>query len=188
MFFLFKFFLLVSAIFVVTIRSPLYAVLLLVFTFCNASALLLYIGADFLAFVYILVYIGAIAVLFLFVIMMLNLRPEPFSEYFSLHSTLYILVFILFGCELSLSLCSLYVFKMANSFSQIIDLVDPMTSMKAIGIYLYTKAFLVVLLLGVILLVAMIGAILFSLHHAKGIRRQNVFEQNSRGRSIVIVE
>jgi len=180
--------LLLSAVLVVTIRSPLYSVLLLILTFCNAAALLLFVGADFLAFVYVLIYVGAIAVLFLFVIMMLNLRPEPFSEFLSLNSTFYILVFMLFSCEYTISLANLYVFKMINSFGEIIDLVDPITSMKAIGIFLYTKAFLIIFLLGFILLIAMVGAILFSLHHSTGIRRQNVFEQNYRGYSIVVLE
>jgi len=87
LFFCLKFLLLMCGVFVVTVRSPVHSVLLLISTFSCAAALLLLIGVDFLAFVFILVYIGAIAVLFLFVVMMLNLKSQrsknigPFKEF-----------------------------------------------------------------------------------------------------------
>jgi len=184
-----KFFLLISAALVVTVRSPVHSVLLLIFTFCNAAALLLYVHIDFLAFIYVLVYIGAIAVLFLFVVMMLDLRESPIEEEKtnSLSSSLYFIIWVLFGCEFVVSFAGMcFYFYVQPETGLIVALLDPLFSMKAVGIYIYTIAYIALFLVGYILLIAMIGSIVYTLNHARGIRRQDVFEQNARSRITAI--
>jgi len=183
MVFLLKFLLIISSILVVTARSPVHSVLFLIVCFCNAAALLLYIGVDFLALVYVVVYIGAIAVLFLFVVMMLNLKPHiedktTHSDY--LYYVIYLVTSILLGEKLSLSFASQDSFRLLRQSTDIIFFIDPTTTMHQLGVYLFIFSYLSVFLLGMILLVSMIGSIMITLEHAKTIRRQNPHEQNSR--------
>jgi len=180
-FFFLKFALIFSAMLVVTVHSPIHSVLWLVFTFCNAMAILLYIGVDFLAFVFICVYVGAIAMLFLFCCMMLNLKFDPaeikkdnIREIFNLSTILYL------AGELSLAYISTDMLRIVNEFGDMVTFIDNINLMQALGSYLYILSSISVVLLGLILLVAMIGAILLTLHHSKGIRRQDVFIQNKR--------
>lgn len=192
LFLILKFLLLVSGIFVVTVTSPVHSVLLLVFTFCCAAALLLFVGVDFLAFVFILVYIGAIAVLFLFVVMMLNLRSheehnQPLATFKEdPREVLKVLTFFFITCELTISFASMDTLKFFHQPIDMIHYIDNVDTMQALGVYLYVLLFFAIYLLGSILLVSMIGAILYTLKHATGIRRQNVFEQTGRVTSSAI--
>jgi len=183
MVFLLKFLLVISSILVVTARSPVHSVLFLIFSFCNAAALLLYIGVDFLALVYVVVYIGAIAVLFLFVVMMLNLKPQLEDKTVHvdyLYSALYFITSILIAEKLSLSFASQDSFRLLHQPLDIIAFIDPTTTMHQLGVYLFVFCYIDVFLLGLILLVSMIGTIMLTLDHAKTVRRQNPHEQNSR--------
>lgn len=176
---LLKFSLISAAALVVTVASPVHSVLLLVLTFCCAAALLLYLGVEFLALVYVLVYIGAIAVLFLFIVMMMNLRVhQKEQQYFILYS----FVVICLGGELVYSLAGLNSFKILMFLGQCHYYLHNFDNMKLIGVFIYTILPLSVILIGFILLIAMIGAILYTLEHARGIKRQLIFEQNARNR------
>jgi len=186
-FFCLKFLLLISGMFVVTVTSPVHSVLLLVCTFCCAAALLLFLGADFLAFVFILVYIGAIAVLFLFVVMMLNLRSldgnnDSLETLFKIDPQrfIFILILLFLATELSISFASLDTLGLFQYTGLWIQHIETTNIMQLLGVYLYILLYFVIFLLGFILLISMIGSILYTLKHASGIRRQNVFEQTGR--------
>jgi len=183
MVFLLKFLLIISSILVVTARSPVHSVLFLIFSFCNAAALLLYIRFDFLALVYVVVYIGAIAVLFLFVVMMLNLKPQlkdNITDSNYLYYAIYFVTSLLIAEKLTLSFASQDSLRILRQPADIIVFIDPTTTMHQLGVYLFIFCYINIFLLGLILLVSMIGTIMLTLDHAKTVRRQNPHEQNSR--------
>jgi len=157
---------------VICANSAIHSVLLLILTFALASVYLLLLGVEFLALVYILVYIGAIAVLFLFIVMMLNLRaPTGFSHFPLLlgFSTIVSLTEIFSKEDQSLNLTRTHDIITLN-----INYIHELDNMKLLGIYLYTVQPLAIILIGFILLVAMIGAILYTIQHSPGIKRTNV--------------
>jgi len=180
-FFLFKILALVSAILVVNVYNPVHSVLLLVSVFINISAILLILKIEFLAFVYIVVYIGAIAVLFLFVVMMLNIRPNIRSQ-----NSSFVFIWML-GILITIELIT---FQSNSFFDTALSpfnfqplIYDSPTNLNVIGTFLFTYGALPFLLSGFILLVAMCGAILLTLSHSEGIRRQVIGEQNQKGSS-----
>jgi len=133
------------------------------------------------------VYIGAIAVLFLFVVMMLNLRSQvkdnkshTFLNDINPKKFFFIITFFFIASELTITFASLDTLVIFQPSLDMIDYIDNTDTMQALGVYLYVLFFFVIFLLGCILLVSMIGSILYTLKHAKGIRRQNVYEQTGR--------
>jgi len=166
----------------VTVTSPVHAVLLLVFTFCCAAALLLVLGVEFLALVYILVYIGAIAVLFLFIVMMMNLRVQKQDAF----NFFYFLIFIMIVGEFITSIAGLNNFKVLTFLGHAHYYIYNFDNMKLIGVFLYTIMPLSVILIGFILLISMIGSILYTLEHSTGIKRQEIFAQNARSRELAL--
>jgi len=177
-----KFSLLLASAGVVTVTSPVHAVLLLVFTFCCAAALLLILGVEFLALVYVLVYIGAIAVLFLFIVMMMNLRVQKHDSF----NFFFFLIFIMIGGELITAIAGLNAFKILTTLSNAHYYIYHFDNMKLIGVFLYTIMPLSVILIGFILLISMIGSILYTLEHSSGIKRQEIFAQNARNRHLAL--
>ena len=184
-FYLFSIFLLVSASMVVTARNPVHAVLFLILCFFNAAALFLLMGAEFIAFIMVIVYVGAVAVLFLFVVMMLDINFRDMRQ----GVRRYIAIGLSVGGVL---LTQLLIVTAAWTTNPNALIVNPVTSgegvenTRAIGRLLYTDYFYAFQVSGLILLVAMIGAIVLTLRDRKGVLRQNVSQQLDRKISDII--
>lgn len=178
-FYLFATILILSAGMVVVSRNPVHAVLYLVLAFFNAAGLFLLIGVEFVAFILVIVYVGAVAVLFLFVVMMLDINfadlRKGLGRYLPIGATV--------GAVL---LAQLVMLVMAwKTDPQLLSVVqtatpDAVDNTRAIGRLLYTDYFYAFQVSGLILLVAMIGAICLTLHHRKDVRRQDVKQQLDR--------
>lgn len=173
--------LLASAVMVVTCRNTVHGVLFLILAFTNAAGLFLLAHAEFLAMILVVVYVGAVAVLFLFVVMMLNVELGHFRE--SVKS--YSLIGSLVGGALAIELVTMMV--MWNTSSEAIDLTSApmafyggMSNTQALGNLLYTHYVLIFQGVGLILLIAMIGAIVLTLRHREGVKKQNLGDQIGR--------
>ncbi len=171
-----------SAVFVIAARNPVHSVLWLILAFFSAAGLFVLIGAEFLAMLLIVVYVGAVAVLFLFVVMMLDVDFVELKRGSLGYWPLAMLVGLILLAELAL--------VWAASGSLNFDNFDPApgadTNAEAIGAVMYTEYLLLFQLAGIILLVAMIGAIVLTLRHRPFVKRQNVNQQTSRRRSEAI--
>jgi NADH-quinone oxidoreductase subunit J len=177
----------VSALMVVSSRNPVYSVLFLILAFFNSAALFVLIGAEFVAMILIIVYVGAVAVLFLFVVMMLDINltemKRGFLEYLPVGAAigLVLLAEILFGLGVlgsgSETIAAL------NKAGPHIATVD---NTRAIGRVLYTQYFYLFQVAGLVLLVAMIGAIVLTLRSRPGVRRQRVSDQLYRSKEDAI--
>jgi len=176
-----------SAIMVVTARNPVHSVLFLILAFVNAAGLFVLLGAEFLAMILIVVYVGAVAVLFLFVVMMLDV---DFAEL--RHGFLnYLPVGFLVGAVLLAELVFVVVASvikpgMAKAITAPIPPAADISNTQALGLVLYTRYVYFFEAAGVILLIAMIGAIVLTLHHKAGVKRQNIGDQLARRRSNAI--
>ena len=183
MFYVFSALLMASAMAVITARNPVHSVFFLIVAFFNAAGLFVMLGAEYIAMTLVIVYVGAVAVLFLFVVMMLNINFEKLRAGFISYLPLGISVAVVLFIELG---SLLYVSVLAPS--PVTDATSPMpdlaqvTNAQAIGQVLYTDYALAFELSGVILLVAMIGAIVLTHRHRLGVKRQNVSKQLARTR------
>jgi NADH-quinone oxidoreductase subunit J len=180
-FYLFSTVLIVAALMVVGARNPVHSVLFLILAFFNAAGLFVLLGAEFLAMVLIVVYVGAVAVLFLFVVMMLDidfteLRRDALS---------YVPIGLAVGAvllgELVLVGGAWVIAPTANAVAAN-PTPDGVTNTEALGRILYTSYVHVFQGAGMVLLVAMIGAIVLTLRHREGVKRQNVGAQIGRTR------
>ena len=179
-FYLFASVMLASSFMVVISRNPVYSVLFLILAFFNAAGLFILLGAEFLAMLLVVVYVGAVAVLFLFVVMMLDINFAEMRAGFQRYLPLGLLVGGILVFEL---VAAMYgdAFSDKNLFS------DPRVSNTTmLGGVLYTKYAFLFQIAGLILLVAMIGAISLTIRRRVGVRRQSVADQNSRKRDDVI--
>jgi NADH-quinone oxidoreductase subunit J len=176
-----------SAIMVIASKNPVHSVLFLILAFVNAAGLFVLLGAEFLAMILIVVYVGAVAVLFLFVVMMLDVDfselREGFLNYLPVGATvgLILLIELLFG---------VVSFVINPNVAKVITAPIPSTSdvsnTQALGLVLYTRYVYFFEAAGLILLVAMIGAIVMTLSHKPNVKRQNIAEQLARRRSSAI--
>ena len=177
-FYVFAFVVMASATMVVVSRNPVYSVLFLILAFFNAAALFILIGAEFIAMILVIVYVGAVAVLFLFVVMMLDINltqlREGFLKYLPVGALIGLVLFleILFGLGV-LGGNSTAMAGLAKAGPQIGEIDNT----RAIGRVLYTQYFYLFQAAGVVLLVAMIGAIVLTLRSRPGVRRQRIGEQ-----------
>jgi NADH-quinone oxidoreductase subunit J len=177
----FSFLLLLSSIFVFISKNPVHSVLFLILAFCNASGILFLFNAEFLGLVFIIIYVGAIAVLFLFVVMMLNVKIYSLDEFFYLPFiflggfVLVIQVFLVLEKAFSNSI--FWSTSLPYNFE---NFLDPLTSIDVIGQSLYNYYLLCFLLAGLILLVAMIGAIILTLNFSSKRQNELVSRQLSR--------
>jgi NADH-quinone oxidoreductase subunit J len=169
-----------AALAVVAARNPVHSVLFLILTFFNAAALFVLLGAEFLAMILVVVYVGAVAVLFLFVVMMLDIDFEELKR-----GALQLLpvgggVGLLLAGEL-VALVSLR-WQLGASQMKHLGAATPsgVTNTEAIGHILYTDYAYYFQLAGLVLLVAMIGAIVLTLRHRPGVRRQSIATQIAR--------
>jgi NADH-quinone oxidoreductase subunit J len=178
-----------SGLMVITLRNPVHAVLFLIFAFFNAAGLFIMLGAEFIAMILIIVYVGAVAVLFLFVVMMLNINTAELKREIrkNLPVSAAIAVSIFFLIFISIA-HSGDLIPIANHYNN--DSDGKSTNTEALGMVLYTDYFFVFQASGIILLIAMIGAIVLTLTHSKDARRQSIFKQilRSRENSVELVD
>ncbi|MBX3554430.1 MAG: NADH-quinone oxidoreductase subunit J [Xanthobacteraceae bacterium] len=176
-----------SAFMVIAGRNPVHSVLWLILTFVNAAGLFLLIGAEFLAMILIVVYVGAVAVLFLFVVMMLDVDFTELRQGFLQYLPVGVLVGLVFLVELLLVVGAWVTGPgISNAIKAPIPAANVATNTEAIGRVLYTTYIHYFQLAGVVLLVAMIGAIVLTLQHRVNVKRQNVSAQNARTRDTAI--
>jgi NADH-quinone oxidoreductase subunit J len=177
-FYVFAFVVMASAAMVVVSRNPVYSVLFLILAFFNAAALFVLIGAEFIAMILIIVYVGAVAVLFLFVVMMLDINLTELREGFLKYLPVGALIGLVLLAEI---LLGLGVIGSGTTSLPGLDKATPQViaidNTRAIGRVLYTQYFYLFQVAGVVLLVAMIGAIVLTLRTRPGVRRQRISEQ-----------
>lgn len=177
----FSFLLLLSSIFVFISKNPVHSVLFLILTFCNASAILFLFNAEFLGLIFIIIYVGAIAVLFLFVVMMLNVKIYSSDEFsylpFIFLGGFILIVQIFLVLEKAFSNSNFWETSLFYTFD---NYLDTLTSIDVLGQSLYNYYLLCFLLAGLVLLVAMIGAIVLTLNFSSQRKNELVSRQLSR--------
>jgi NADH-quinone oxidoreductase subunit J len=178
-----------SAFMVIAAKNPVHSVLFLILAFVNASGLFVLLGAEFLAMILIVVYVGAVAVLFLFVVMMLDVDFAQLRQGFLQYLPVGALVGIIFLGELTLVV---FGWVIRPDIAQTITApIPPVSSLgngniEAIGQVLYTRYVYYFQAAGIVLLVAMIGAIVLTLHHRPSVKRQNISAQVARTKASAI--
>jgi NADH-quinone oxidoreductase subunit J len=160
-------------------RNPVHSVLFLILAFVNASGLFVLMGAEFLAMILIVVYVGAVAVLFLFVIMMLDVDFVELREGFSKYLPLGVVIGGIFMFELLLTV-GVWVINPGVTKSITSAIPTNVSNTEALGLVLYTSYIHYFQLAGMVLLVAMIGAIVLTLRHKVNVKRQDINVQNAR--------
>lgn len=173
-----------SALMVVTSRNAVHSVLFLILAFFSASALFVLRGAEFVAMILVIVYVGAVAVLFLFVVMMLDINFAEMRAGFQKYLPIGLVVGGILVFEL---VAAMY----GDAFSgATLPAASEISNTRALGNVLYTKYMYLFQVAGLILLVAMIGAISLTMRRRSGVRRQVIAEQNMRRRedSVEIVD
>ena len=169
----------VAAGLMVTIsRNPVHSVLWLILAFLSSAGLFVLLGAEFVAMLLIIVYVGAVAVLFLFVVMMLDIDFAELKGEFVKYMPLGLLIGVVLLMQLALGIGAWVQAEGALGLRQAVaPAMEQVENTRAIGLILYDKYLLLFQLSGLILLVAMIGAILLTLRHRKDVKRQNVLQQ-----------
>ena len=180
-FYIFSTVLLASGIMVVAARNPVHSVLFLILAFANAAGLFLLLGAEFLALILIIVYVGAVAVLFLFVVMMLDVDFVELKQGFLTYLPTGGLIGGILVAEILVVIGGSVISpeQIAGAAVPIVD-VEQVGNTEAIGAVLYTDYLFYFQLAGLVLLVAMIGAIVLTLRHKPGVKRQSIAEQVAR--------
>ena len=176
-----------SAVMVVASRNPVHSVLFLILAFVNASGLFVLMGAEFLAMILIVVYVGAVAVLFLFVVMMLDVDFAELRQGSLQYVPMGGLVGAIFLAELLLVVGG---WVIGPDVSQAITAPTPpianTSNTEALGQVLYTRYIYFFQAAGMVLLVAMIGAIVLTLRHKPNVKRQNISQQVARSKATAI--
>lgn len=168
-----------SAVMVIVSRNPVHSVLYLILAFVNASGLFVLMGAEFLAMILVVVYVGAVAVLFLFVIMMLDVDFAQLREGFIEYLPVGLVIGGIFMFELLLVAGS-WLIQPGTAKAITAAIPTNVSNTEALGLVLYTKYIHYFQLAGIVLLVAMIGAIVLTLRHKAYIKRQDINVQNAR--------
>jgi NADH-quinone oxidoreductase subunit J len=183
-FYLFACICVASAFMVIASRNPVHSVLFLILAFVNAAGLFVMMGAEFLAMILIVVYVGAVAVLFLFVVMMLDVDFAALKE----GALQYLPVGVVIG-GIFLAELLLVVFSWAIGPGVPHAIASPipahLTNTEAIGSVLYTNYVYFFEIAGLVLLVAMVGAIVLTLHHKPEAKRQKISEQVARDKTAI---
>ena len=172
-----------SGIAVISARNPVYSVLFLILAFFNVAGLFVLLGAEFLAMLLVIVYVGAVAVLFLFIVMMLNVGENRVREGFAKYLPVGLVVAAILFAE---------IFAVMNVSVDELDFSEPpvpymykneqITNTEVLGLVVYTDYAYIFQLAGLILLVAMIGAIVLTHRKREGVRKQNINKQVMRRR------
>lgn len=166
-----------SGLMVVSSRNPVHSVLFLILAFFNAAGLFILLNAEFLAMLLVVVYVGAVAVLFLFVVMMLDINYSELREGFQKYRPLGLFI----GAVLLVELFATF-FEYSGNIKSLSSPGD-VHNTKALGQVIYTDYIYLFQLAGLILLVAMIGAIALTLRKRTGVRKQVIADQNARTRA-----
>jgi NADH-quinone oxidoreductase subunit J len=184
-FYFFSAILIASAIMVIAARNPVHSVLFLILAFFNAAGLFVLLGAEFLAMVLVVVYVGAVAVLFLFVVMMLDIDFAELKKGALQYLPFGALVGLILVAELVMA-GSTWVLKPAAK-SALAHATSPgVSNTVALGRILYTDYVYYFQIAGLVLLVAMIGAIVLTLRSRPGVRRQVISVQNARTAAMAV--
>ncbi len=169
-----------AGLMVISSRNPVHSVLFLILSFFNAAGLFILLGAEFLAMLLVVVYVGAVAVLFLFVVMMLDINFAELRDGFQRYMPLGLGVGGLLLTEI------LFVFFNRENMPERLDLTTGVSNTRALGRVLYTDYIYLFQIAGLILLVAMIGAITLTLRKRENVRKQSIKKQNERKREDTI--
>ena len=189
LFYLFSSFALISGVMVIQAKNPVHSVLFLILVFFNSAGLLIMLGLDFFAMIFLVVYVGAIAVLFLFVVMMLNIKLAEINEKRLRYLPIGGLLGVLFLLEIFVIVDNDLIPLLSQSkeskgiflvFTQWASMKESLTNISALGSIIYTYYFYFFCMASLILLVAMIGAIVLTMHKGVTHKRQQVFQQNCR--------
>jgi NADH-quinone oxidoreductase subunit J len=162
-------------------------VLFLILAFFNAAALFLLMGAEFLALILVIVYVGAVAVLFLFVVMMLDINFTALRQGFLTYLPIGALVGLMLFLELFLAFAAWIAAPGVKIFLTPALPLSGLTNTQALGVLLYTRYVYAFQVAGMVLLVAMVGAIVLTLRAREGVRRQKIATQISRRREDTLV-
>ena len=176
-----------SAFLVIASKNPVHSVLFLILAFVNAAGLFILLGAEFLAMILVIVYVGAVMVLFLFVVMMLDVNfaelRQGFLQYLPIGGVIGLVMLV------ELALVALTWVTAPDAQQALAAPTPPIARMlntEALGHILYTRYVYFFQAAGMVLLVAMIGAIVLTLHHKPKVRRQSIAEQNARTKATAI--
>ena len=185
-FYLFSLIAIVSAVMVTVSKNTVHSVFFLILDFISISCLFIMIGAEFLGMIMLIVYVGAVAVLFLFVVMMLNVAQQK-NQWFaakesSKHIPIGLIVSVIIFFELIIVIGG-WKYKPDVVSAMSLNIDNDISNTHSIGYVLYTDYIHVFQLSGMILLVAMIGAIVLTFRKRSGVKRQSYFSQISRERS-----
>lgn len=180
-FYLFSAITIASAIMVISARNPVHSVLFLILAFFNSAALFVLMGAEFLAMILVVVYVGAVAVLFLFVVMMLDINfvelRQGFLQYLPIGGLIGLILFVELAAVVG-------AWVVAPEAAGLVERPTPpaseVSNTLALGRILYTDYAYLFQIAGLVLLVAMIGAIVLTLRHREGVRKQSIAKQIQR--------
>ncbi|WP_372887049.1 NADH-quinone oxidoreductase subunit J [Shimia sp.] len=175
-FYLFAISAVVGGLFTVISRNPVHSVLWLILAFLSSAGLFVLLGAEFVAMLLIIVYVGAVAVLFLFVVMMLDIDFAELKAGMAQYLPLALLIGLILLMQFGMAVGNWHVSEVAMAQRAAVA-PEGVENTAALGLIIYDQYFLLFQLAGLILLVAMIGAIVLTLRHRKDIKRQNVLEQ-----------
>jgi NADH-quinone oxidoreductase subunit J len=190
-FYLFAFVAVAAGLLVIASRNPVHSVLFLILAFFNSAGLFILLGAEFLAMILVIVYVGAVAVLFLFVVMMLDINFIELRSGVLQYLPVGALVGFILLAELIVVAGSWVVVPEAALIAAApIPPIDQVTNTEAIGRLIYTKYIYLFQASGLVLLVAMIGAIVLTLRSRADVRRQKISDQLARrpGDAIEVVK
>ncbi|MEM7397782.1 MAG: NADH-quinone oxidoreductase subunit J [Pseudomonadota bacterium] len=178
-FYLFATVLIASSVMVVSAKNPVHAVLYLILAFFNAAGLFVLLGAEFLAMILIVVYVGAVMVLFLFVVMMIDVNFAELRAGVLKYLPVGLIVGFILLFELIFVVGAWVTAPQLANDAPTPPLAE-VSNTRALGDILYTDYVYLFLAAGLILLVAMIGAIVLTLYHRRDVRRQNISDQVAR--------
>jgi NADH-quinone oxidoreductase subunit J len=168
-----------SGVLVVANRNPVYSVLFLILTFFNAAGLFVLLGAEFLAMMLVVVYVGAVAVLFLFVVMMLDINFVELRQGFLRYAWIGAIIGVILVAEIIFVISSGAMSPVVNAAAGSPTPAD-VSNTEALGNILYTDYFYLFQAAGIVLLIAMIGAIVLTHREREGVKRQRIATQLAR--------
>jgi len=187
MFYLFAAVAIASGVMVVSARNPVHSVLFLILAFFNAAGLFVLMGAEFLAMILVIVYVGAVAVLFLFVVMMLDIDFAQLRTGAKQYLWIGLVVGLILFSELIFVFGSWAIApQVASVAAAPLPAASGFSNTRALGDLLYTRYFFAFQAAGMILLVAMIGAIVLTLQHKPNVKRQSIAAQVARNKASAV--
>ncbi len=179
-FYMFALIAVASAVMVISARNPVHSVLFLILAFFNSAGLFVLLGAEFLAMILVLVYVGAVAVLFMFVVMMLDINLVEMRQGFLNYLPLGAIIGLLMLAELFVVVGGHALTPLAAAGGSVPIPPTTVTNTEALGALIYTHYIYLFQAAGMILLVAMIGAIVLTHRTRKGVRKQRIADQIAR--------